>query len=191
MLVFGKNQTRYQPTDEDVLWLSRAVEAEGPPRADVARALVNLFAFQRAHGGTRTLTDVVRAYAQPVNPRWFPNGDLLQKNGPVSSEELQRALNRQNVHSKRTSFSPETQLAVNEALTTPFSSDVTDYAVPTIDESRKGYEERSEPQRGLNRLWTRAPGWAGYSVDKAALTGGLLALLAIAFIAVAIGKHHA
>lgn len=171
MTAIAWNGGRYEVTDADRLWLLRAVQAEGPVQADVARALVNLFAFLRSQGDQRTLTQVIRAYAQPVNPRWFQSGDLFKAAAAATTTQdalavaLDKARNRELVHSARTSFTQHVVQAVELALTQPFRSDVTDYAAAHVDATHKGYESRSTPRTGRNRLWTRAVGWAGYLIE--------------------------
>lgn len=168
-MLSSKNAPPYVVTEEDKLWLSRAVAAEGKPYAQVARALVNLFMLQRSKGNTQSLAQLVRAYAQPVNPRWFPGGDLFLAKSQRTPLDESQARARETVHSARTSFAPQVRDAVLDAVLTPYPSDVTDYAVPSLDGSAKGYVARSAPVRGENRFWTRAPGWRGYFV-----AGGLL-----------------
>lgn len=181
MKLVWKDGGSYEVTPSDRSWLLRAVEAEGPVSTQVARALVNRFALLRSRGDKRTLGEFVRAYAQPVNPRWFPDGDLFRKQGVPSASELAQAQKRETVHSARLTFSAETEAAVDEALSTPFPSDVTDYAAPDLDASKKGMLARSDKRAGVNRLWTSAPDWAGYAVDGAAGTGSaIVALLALA-----------
>jgi hypothetical protein len=166
----------YVPTAEDWVWLARAVEAEGKPRLSVARTLVNLYAstgFSR-----RSLADLVRAYAQPVNPRWYPEGELyrehvaamVRNHAPAKelAAELAKAERRKLVHSARDTFSPETVDAVNQALGSSWAEDWTDYAAPGIGQ-RKGYERRTADVKGLNTFWSRKPGWAGYSVTAEAV----------------------
>ena len=115
-------------TEDDRLWLLRAVEAEGPPRSLVAQTLVNRWAWlwDTTPGRYLTLTDLVRAYAQPVNPAWFPEGKLFEQSlGKLPPEQrlaaAQRAERRRDVHATRTSFSPETVAAVDQALFGPLS----------------------------------------------------------------------
>lgn len=166
MLRFQGGQ--YSVTDADRLWLSRAVEAEGPPRDRVARALVNGFAYARSKGKySGSLMGWVRAYAQPVNSRWFTSGDLFKKHlaqAPAEerAELTRRAYTREAKHATRTEFTPETVAAVNEALSGVYASDVTDYAAATLDATHKGYVPRSVAKVGENRFWTRAVGWTGY-----------------------------
>jgi hypothetical protein len=113
-------------TGEDLLWLARAVEAEGEPRVLVAQTLVNRWAWllDQHPGLFPRLQDLVRAYAQPVNPRWFPGGDLLQKaiaEEPERREVLEAAALRRPALAQRTEFSPATTVAVNAALQGPLS----------------------------------------------------------------------
>jgi hypothetical protein len=154
-MVHAKGARAYVVTADDVLWLSRAVEAEGPPTKLVARALVNLFAWFRArHPGSAyaaSLAALVRGYAQPVSPKWENEGTAAQRERRREARE-------------RVAFSDSTVEAVREALGQGWALDWTDYAAPTLDASSKGYQPRTEAVRGKNRFWTRAPGWTGYAV---------------------------
>ncbi|MDH5644460.1 MAG: hypothetical protein OEZ01_00545 [Candidatus Heimdallarchaeota archaeon] len=67
----------YSATDDDALTLARAVAREGRPYDAVAWTLVQRFAWLWPK--YPTLAELVQAYAQPVNPRWFPGGDLHQR----------------------------------------------------------------------------------------------------------------
>jgi len=65
---------RYTLTPWDIETLARAVAREGAPAREVAWALIQRFA--QVHGrGFSTLGKLVQAYAQPINPRWFLDGD--------------------------------------------------------------------------------------------------------------------
>lgn len=115
-------------TADDRLWLARAVEAEGAPRDLVAQVLVNRWAWLAdEHPGLYpTLTSLVRAYAQPVNPRWYPTGDLFAKRLERAPEDERDALRaqaerREAVHSARTTFSARTDAAVTQALQGPIT----------------------------------------------------------------------
>lgn len=190
----------YSVTDQDALWLARAVEAEGPVQSQVAATLINGFCFVRSRGYSRDLSTWLRAYAQPINPRWYPTGDLyLKSSGATSSsaseraEALAAAKRRETVHSARVSFSPGTQAAVVSALNgrVLYPRNATDYAAPTHDASGKGYTPLEPPKAGQNRLWARpgAETWAGYVVDATdawpwlvglVLLGGFVALRGMA-----------
>ena len=110
----------------DWVWLARAVQAEGEPRDLVAQTLVNRWAWFRDRGQVQypTLTALVRAYAQPVNPAWMPGGHLheavlRETADPAARAELQeRARVRRDTHAKRTMFYPDTHAAVAQALGT-------------------------------------------------------------------------
>ncbi len=176
----------YGVTEADRLWLMRAVQAEGPPQLQVARALVNGFAWARAHRKwAGSLMGWVRAYAQPVNSRWFTSGDLHKKqvaevaDAAARAQLERRAYEREAKHATRQAFAPEVEAAVNEALTTPWASDITDYAAPAVDASKKGYVARSAPRPGQNRFWTRAVGWTGYVGNGWASGGGAGVALAL------------
>lgn len=161
----------YYPSAEDVLVLCQAVAREGQVRNQVAQTLVNCFCLRRARvkaDEKLTLADHVRQYAQPVNPRWFPEGDLFQqwnKKDPVKYA-LVHAERRRDVYSKADDFSEEVVAAVKRALTNggvDILPNCTDYAASYIDASKK-YRPLTRPQPGVNRLWTRSPTWGGYGV---------------------------
>lgn len=195
----------YSPTHEDVLWLKRAVQAEGPPRARVAATLVNKFMWARARlNSRRTLAQFVRAYAQPVNPRWFIGGDLYEakvRNPKLTekqrSAERNAALLRERVHSTRDSFKGETESAVQQALTSaPELRDATDYAKWDAP-GKPGMVALTQAVPGTNRFW-RAPaaeGWAGYTTALAAVplevSGGALVFVAGCALALYLVRRHA
>lgn len=115
--------------DADRLWLARAVEAEGAPETLVAQTLVNRWAnlADTLPGLYPTLTELVRAYAQPVNPRWFRGGDLhLERIATLQAErdakgvltELKLADMRP-AHAARTVFTSPTLEGVAQALQGP------------------------------------------------------------------------
>jgi hypothetical protein len=181
----------YTVTDNDVLWLARAVEAEGPIQSQVAGALVNGFCFQRSRGQTRDLTSHVRAYAQPVNPRWYALGDLFLKDVAGKSEAARKlataaADRRERVHSTRGTFSAGTHAAVIAALNgrAEIPSNATDYAAAHIDATSKGYTPLEPPQSSRNRLWSRpgAEAWAGYLVDATDAWPWLVGVALVGFV---------
>lgn len=162
----------YQVSADDRLWLSRAVQAEGPPQLGVAVALVNGFCWARSQRHYRgSLMAWVRSYAQPVNPLWYVGGSAyaLAQAGKIDEAQRKegalRAHLRETKHSRRTDFTAGVLLAVDAALSVPCTTDVTDYAAPEVDARAKGYQPRGMVLRGQNRFWTRAPGWTGYRVD--------------------------
>lgn len=68
---------QYPLTDLDQLDFARSVWREGKPQLAVAFTLLQRFAF--LYSTTRpykTLSAFLRAYVQPINPRWFSAGDL-------------------------------------------------------------------------------------------------------------------
>lgn len=167
---------RYTPTPDDVLWLARAVQAEGAPRVRVAQTLVNGFLWARAElDSKRTLAQWVRAYSQPVNPDWMPGGkhyerELAAARLPVAQERIRSAgLRRQREHSTRLTFSPDTQRAVELALSKPPDlPGAVDFAAPWIDHGPP-WVAFTPPIVGQNRFWSRpgAVGWTGYVVEGA------------------------
>ncbi len=95
----GQKVAEYDATNADALELARAVAREGAPRDAVAWALVQRFAF--LYPKYPTLAKFVQAYSQPINPRWFPDGDKhkarmrqLEGNEDRQADELRRARNR-------------------------------------------------------------------------------------------------
>lgn len=68
----GRHQ--YQVTPADRLTLIRSVWKEGKPYTEVAFTLLQRFGF--LYPTYKSLSSFIRAYSQPINPRWFPNGDL-------------------------------------------------------------------------------------------------------------------
>lgn len=179
----------YEVTPDDELWLLRAVEAEGAPRADVAATLVNKFVWRRARTPFRgTLAEHVRQYSQPVNPRWFPEGDKYAESVARLSEAdkqiaLARAQHRVQVHASRTTFSAPTRKAVRLALTSPPRlPEATDFAAPWV-ERKPPWEALTPAEPGKNRLWVNpeAKGWKGYAIVSLApvaigISWGLIAL---------------
>lgn len=156
---------------EDVLWLCRAVEAEGRVEEQVAQVLVNLWARTHSKAPGTKLVTIVRAYAQPVNPRWYLWGDLHKKWVELDpkNETAAKALRREQLHSRMIDFRPEVVAAVNKALTVG-SVDIpacaTDYAAPRIDASGKYgpalTDRDADRKAGRNTLWTRDRAWLGY-----------------------------
>lgn len=70
----GKKFT-YELSEHDVITLIRAVNKEGKPQSAVTWSLLNRFAW--LYPQYKSLASFVKAYSQPINPRWFPNGDLF------------------------------------------------------------------------------------------------------------------
>lgn len=193
MTTLVAEHVRYVPTPEDVLWLRRAVEAEGPPSYRVAATLVNGFMWARARlNSGRTLASWVRAYAQPVNPQWFVSGAkykaaLAEAQSDEERNALQnRAYLREHVHSTRTEFSDETLRAVEQALhVAPELKEATDYAAPSKAKGER-WKALTIATPGQNRFWVRpaAIGWGGYTVSGVMVVDGrgsaaLLAVIAI------------
>lgn len=184
----AKGMADYQVTADDMMWLARAVEKEGKPQDVVAATLINGFCWARScKNSKQTLATWVRAYAQPVNPRWYLKGDLHLKYAKgVTGAELARleklAKERETVHSVRTQFSAGTKAACAAALAgaVKIPGNCIDYAAPTLDSSKRGYTALTPVVKGENRMWTRpgAETWAGYVVDAATEAGKAVATAA-------------
>ncbi len=175
MRLYAEKMTPYIVTDEDLLWFLRAVEAEGPVETEVAAVLINYFCWSRAQLGNKwSFTDAIRAYAQPVNPKWYYDGSEylkdIQGKDPATVRELaNRAIQRERVESTRTEFSLVTQKAVVAALSglVDIPTNAVDYAAPYLDASKRKYKALQPAVPGRNRLWVRpnALTWTGYSVE--------------------------
>lgn len=192
MRLRGPSMDPYTVTDADALWLARAVEAEGPVQSQVAATLVNGFCWARSRGYAKPLTSWIRAYAQPLNPRWYESGDLFvaslaSKSESEKREAIATARRREQVHSARVSFTPSTQAAVLDALNgrVNIPRNATDYAAPYVDATHKGYTPLEPPQSGRNRLWTRpgAESWAGYLIEATDPWPWLVTLAVVGLVA--------
>lgn len=91
----------YTLSDEDILSLYQATYKEGANNLGVVWSLLNRFAWLYPEGIYPTLEKYVIAYAQPINPLWFPSGskyklfvsDLRNKySGEVLADKLRKAL---------------------------------------------------------------------------------------------------
>ena len=78
-VVYGPGDFVYTVTDEDKLWLARAVWGEsgergGRPGAAIAWAMLQYLALVVGRHGQRpafsSLTRQLRSYCQPINPKW-------------------------------------------------------------------------------------------------------------------------
>ena len=188
----------YEPTAADVLWLRRAVEAEGAPQRGVASALVNAFMFVKAHRHWQgSLADYVRAYSKPVNPAWFPEGELFRvahrsAQPDVRDKMLKDAERRRDVHARRTDFMPSTEAAVNFALANPPPiRNATDFA-PLYVQRDSQWLALTPPRANENRFWAR-PGawdWTGYTTVFVATTptdsGGVGVAVVVAVLALVV-----
>jgi hypothetical protein len=176
----------YEVTAADILWLLRAVEAEGPDEYQVAAVLVNGFMWNRSQGGKGNLTGWVRAYAQPINPAWYLNGAKHREKLKATTSEAERtrliakARVRETVHSTVRAFHRKTHEAVQKALSAavPIDPRAVDYAAPGVPSTRIALEPNPVTR---NQLYTRvgATTWQGYSSDGAPLTPGKGPLLAL------------
>lgn len=166
--------TTYEPSEEDILWLRRAVQAEGAPLDEVAATFVNGFMFARAKGkpsGKGTLTDYVRAYSSTVNPRWYPGGDLYQAAYDNAHSEqktllLERAMRRRDEFSVATTFKPSVEAAVNRALAQPPRiPNATDFAAPHVTREHP-WLTLTKAEKGRNTFFARpgAGDWGGYTI---------------------------
>ncbi len=188
----------------DRVELARAVEAEGEPRELVAQALVNRWAHLRDNGAVMPLGELVRAYSQPLSPRWFPYGDrhvsaMREAESDQERAELaERAQRRVQVHAVRDRFTAATLAAVRHALAGPLTIDprIVHFAIDTPERRARlpiieahngvgfyGAEQGTAQRYGLPQ---GGPSWVAAQVldDGRAATGlafmaGLLGLVAV------------
>ena len=192
----------------------RAVEREGQPRPLVAQTLVNRFAWLHSRGHYPTLESFVRAYAQPVNPRWYPAGDLHQAavnkirnrtdiTPAVKTEQIaeleRRATNRRDVFAVSSHFAPAVIEAVDQALERgplDIGPGTVHYAAARI---RRAWPVTHEPASSKeNRFYRERDGRSGtylYSVLTTAVPararGGIAAVVVGFFLALfALGRRR-
>lgn len=100
-LKFGN--TSYVLNPDDIITLLRAVYREGPNYEAVVWSLLKRFAFYYGKGKYNTLAGLIKAYAQPINPDWFPDGkEHLKWLKTLSGNEKDREISNAN---KRVEYS--------------------------------------------------------------------------------------
>lgn len=118
----------------DILQLARAIEQEGAPQEGVAWALLQRAAWLTSQGQRVNLGALVSAYAQPINPAWFPGGakheaevTRLQNNGDFegAKAEIARAAKRPvNASLEWAEISPGVKVLVESILSGASTSPV-------------------------------------------------------------------
>ncbi len=160
----------YRVTPSDRLWILRAVQAESnkpDDRRRVAETLLNRFVFLKSRGSTAypTLTAFVRAYAQPINPKWASQSTAKCRTNPRRCTDAMIAKRRE--ARTQTQFSDSTVTAVRGALTrgiTSVASSSVHYAAPGVGAAGK---IRLTPDRqGYNTFYavSGSRNWSGYSI---------------------------
>jgi len=198
----GSKQPIYVPTEEDRLWLLRAVEGEGPVHNEVAQVLVNRFLYLRARipNAYTTLAELVQAYSQPVNPLWMRGGEKwdsawAKAKTPEERAKLREIDAKRRDHRSRLKFSPNTVSAVERALTKG-SLDIDGRAVhfAAPKKGRKALPVLTQPERA-NWLHTEAPAenWQGYRSSaepaiSAASGAGAGALVGVVLVGLMLGR---
>jgi hypothetical protein len=127
VLVFTKKgaEIRYVLTNNDYLTLARSVEFEGPPKVAVAWTLIQRFAY--LYPTYTSLAEFIKAYSQPINPRWFPTGQehlalyslLKQKNDLIGAarEDMQAKRRVTFAATPMASIRPDTIAAIHKVFT--------------------------------------------------------------------------
>lgn len=166
----GRKPGSYGVTPSDRLWLLRAVQAESnkpDDRRRVAETLLNRFVFLKSRGSTAypTLTAFVRAYAQPINPKWQSQSTSKCRANPRRCTDAMIAKRRE--ARARTQFDDSTVVAVQSALTrgiTSVASSSVHYAAPGIGAG--GKIRLTSDRRGYNTFYavSGSRGWRGYAV---------------------------
>lgn len=83
----GPTGKTFQLSDSDTEWLARSIRGEcgsTPTRDEAAAvcwALMNRFMLVRGFESWHSFTDLVRAFSQPVNPKWFADGEFCTAGG--------------------------------------------------------------------------------------------------------------
>jgi hypothetical protein len=76
----------YALTDDDKLWLGRAIFGEGwataEERAAISWALMYRFMLRPADKNTKSFTSLIRGFSQPVNPKWQDDGEICSDPKP-------------------------------------------------------------------------------------------------------------
>jgi hypothetical protein len=83
--IVTKDGFRYQITDEDVLWAARAAQCEGGGETGEKATLwtwTARFALPNYRARYPTLTSLIRAHSQPVNPIWARGGSKCAPGTP-------------------------------------------------------------------------------------------------------------
>lgn len=86
---------------KDALWLARMCVGEGGPRCNHEHAqtmvctMINRYLLHKWRDRwADDFTDFIRAFSQPINPRWLAGGDLAEKNKGKSSASPRRLARR-------------------------------------------------------------------------------------------------
>jgi len=106
----------YEITAEDLLWLGRAAQGEGGDPRAVIWAMLQRFSLPAFRHTFPTLTSFVRAFSQPVNPRWMRGGDKCATGGSGygTPDCAERLLDRREEMSSRdpATFSADVKAAI-------------------------------------------------------------------------------
>lgn len=73
----------YDLTEDDLLWLARAAKYEGGNEIATIWTLAQRYVWLK-EGGTRgypTFASMIRAFAQPINPKWMRDGEFCRPGG--------------------------------------------------------------------------------------------------------------
>lgn len=155
---------RYQLTWDDLLWAARMVMGEagsgagGVHGAAVLWCMASRFAVAR---GFQSYTSLIKAYSQPINPKWAADGDFCRVGGrnhgtsDCSSDRLERRARHQTITWEEI---PETvQSLVFRWATAQVQNPIpkaVHFAVPAVVARRGGgYVNRTGPDSGWDFVW--------------------------------------
>ena len=114
LYVGGKKD--YEITESDLLWLGRAAQGEGGSAAAVIWSWLQRFALPSYRRSFPTLTLLVRAHSQAVNPRWMRGGDFCAADsrhaGTAPCAEALLDRRERNATRDPSAFSPEVKAAI-------------------------------------------------------------------------------
>lgn len=88
MVVAADNSVRYQVTEHDVLTLARSIRKES--RADAVELFwcyVQRLVMRHRAGNRVSLASLITSHSQPINPRWFPDGDFCRPGGQYHGKQ--------------------------------------------------------------------------------------------------------
>lgn len=144
----------YALTEEDKLWLARAIAGEcgeSPKSLDgpacVCWAMIHRFLLSPAQGNWSTLTELLRAFCQPINPKWARGGAICAN---PSTKEAKYCIEK--LYQRRARITALHWGEINQGI----RDTVTAFAAGSL----------FLPNRVLELEHWRLSNWAGYRVKQ-------------------------
>ncbi len=89
--IVTREGARYTLTERDLVWAARMVVGEGATDGPaVLWAMTQRFMLPQVRRRFRTFSSFIRAYSQPINPRWTRGGEFCRPGGRFSRTRLCR-----------------------------------------------------------------------------------------------------